>query len=137
MPEIRSHGVSLHGPARKLPLLTSPDPAEGIYRRFLRASLWCTLTLGATFGAWNLLFIHLSLGEVPPSHQWVHASFQILGFIQLFIFGVALQVVPRFLGTRLAHPRQVARVAAVVAADDDHQIERVLALGGELGSCLL
>lgn len=105
MPEIRSQGLSLHGPARKLPLLTSPDPAEGIYRRYLRAALWSTLTLGATFGAWNLLFIHLSLGEVPPSHQWVHATFQVLGFIQLFIFGVALQVTPRFLGTRLAHPR--------------------------------
>jgi hypothetical protein len=116
LPEIRSHGVSLHGPARKLPLSTSPDPAAGLYRRFLRASLWCALTLGATFGAWNLLFIHLSLGEVPPSHQWVHATFQILGFIQLFIFGVAVQVVPRFLGTRLAHPRLAKAILPLVIA---------------------
>ncbi|MGZ6124838.1 MAG: DUF1858 domain-containing protein [Myxococcales bacterium] len=116
MPETRPHGLSLHGPARKLPLATSPDPAEGLYRRFLRAALWCTLTLGATFGAWNLLFIHLSLGEVPPSHQWVHGTFQILGFIQLFIFGVALQVVPRFLGTRLAHPRLAKALLPLVLA---------------------
>ncbi len=114
MPEIRSHGVSLHGPGRKLPLPGSPDPAEGLYRRFLRASLWCTLTLGAAFGAWNLLSIHLSLGEMPPSHQSVHATFQILGFIQLFIFGIAVQVVPRFLGTRLAHPR-LAKAVFVLA----------------------
>jgi len=101
--ESRSHGVSLHGPGRKLPLAGSRDPAEGLYRRFLRASLWCTLTFGAAFGAWNLLSIHLSIAGSPPSHQWVHANFQILGFIQLFIFGIAVQVVPRFLGTRLAH----------------------------------
>jgi hypothetical protein len=83
------------------------DPADGLYRRFLVSALWCTLTLGATFGAYNLLFIHFSLGEIPPAHQWAHATFQVLGFIQLFIFGVAVQVVPRFLGTRLLHPRLV------------------------------
>jgi NnrS protein len=87
-----------------------------IYRPFLVAALWCTLTLGATFGAWNLLFIHLSLGEVPPSHQWVHATFQLLGFIQLFVFGIALQIVPRFLGTRLAHPRLARAILFLVLA---------------------
>ena len=105
MPEIRSHGISLHGPGRKLPLAGMRDPADGLYRRFLRAALWCTLTFGAAFGAWNLVSIHLSIAGSPPSHQWVHANFQILGFIQLFIFGIAVQVVPRFLGTRLAYPR--------------------------------
>src|SRR5437867_597323 len=35
---------------------------DGLYRRFVIAALVCTLTLGATFGAYNLLAIQLALG---------------------------------------------------------------------------
>ncbi|HLK92659.1 MAG TPA: hypothetical protein VKZ18_22390 [Polyangia bacterium] len=64
-------------------------------RRFIKTALWCTLTMGASFGAINLLTIHLALGPVPPAHNWVHASFQLIGFVLLFVMGVAYQVVPR------------------------------------------
>lgn len=71
-------------------------------RRLLRTALWCTLTLGASFGAVNLLTIHLALGPVPPAHNWVHASFQLIGFVLLFVMGIAYQAVPRSCGVALA-----------------------------------
>jgi hypothetical protein len=71
-------------------------------RRLLRTALWCTLTLGASFGAVNLLTIHLALGPVPPAHNWVHASFQIIGFVLLFVMGIAYQAIPRSCGVALA-----------------------------------
>jgi len=88
---------------------TSPPVTENpaLYPAFLKAALACTLTLGATFGAWNLLMIHRSILANPPSHNWVHAGFQIWGFVFLFIVGVSIHTFPRFLGTELRHPRGV------------------------------
>jgi len=80
-----------------------PKPPPPLYPSFLKAALICTLTLGATFGAWNLLMIHRSILANPPSHNWVHAGFQIWGFVFLFIAGVSLHTFPRFLGTELRH----------------------------------
>ncbi len=82
-----------------------PDAAAAswaISRRLLKVSLWCTFTLGASFGAANLLTIHLALGPVPPAHNWVHASFQVVGFVLMFLVGVAYQVIPRSCGVPLA-----------------------------------
>ncbi len=108
-------------PSRKMVILPS-SPASGgrpdregaradaarrprpIYRPFLTAALWCTMTLGATFGAYNLLVIHLALGPVPPAHNWIHAAFQVTGFLLLFIMGVSYHVLPRLLGATLARP---------------------------------
>jgi len=81
---------------------TAAAPPDLLYRRFIVAALICTLTLGATFGAYNLACIQLALGPIPPPHNWAHASFQILGFVLLFIMGVGYHVVPRFLATALA-----------------------------------
>jgi hypothetical protein len=78
-----------------------PSP---IYRPFLTAALWCTMTLGASFGAYNLLVIHLALGPVPPAHNWIHGAFQVTGFLLLFIMGISYHVFPRLLGTTLTRP---------------------------------
>ncbi len=82
---------------------SSPAELEAatLYRRFLRTSLVCTLTLGASFGAYDLLVIQLGLGRLPPEHNWVHASFQLFGFVLFFIMGVAYHALPRFLGLPL------------------------------------
>ena len=72
----------------------------------MKASLWCTFTLGASFGAVNLLTIHLALGPVPPAHNWVHASFQVIGFVLMFLVGLAYQVIPRSCGVPLAAQRR-------------------------------
>jgi hypothetical protein len=92
-------------PRRRLPLASESRGAAlesslfeaswPLSRRFIKTALWCTLTLGASFGAVNLLTIHLALGPIPPAHNWVHASFQVIGFVLLFIMGVAYQAVPR------------------------------------------
>jgi hypothetical protein len=84
------------------PAEIAPAP---LYPAFLKGALVCTLTLGATFGAWNLLMIHRAILANPPSHNWVHAGFQIWGFVFLFIVGVSVHTFPRFLGTELRHPR--------------------------------
>lgn len=86
----------------------STDPGRTLVRRFTTAALVCTLTLGATFGAYNLLAIHLSLGPLPPAHQWAHATFQVLGFVLLFIMGIAYAMVPRLLGAPLRTPAAAA-----------------------------
>src|SRR5262245_30426179 len=81
-----------------------------LYRRFLVAALLSTTTLAAVFGAFNLFWLHLNLGPVPPIHHQVHAGFQLMGFVLLFVMGVAYHAVPRFLGTALAAP-DLARVS--------------------------
>jgi hypothetical protein len=88
------------------PPATEPRRAadEGLYRRFVIAALVCTLTLGATFGAYNLASIHLALGPIPPPHNWAHATFQLFGFVLLFVMGVGYHAVPRFWSTELALP---------------------------------
>jgi hypothetical protein len=85
-----------------------------LYRRFVVAAVLCTMTLGATFGAYNLLWIHWALGPLPPGHNAFHASFQVTGFVLMFLMGFAYQLVPRFLGTSLAFPR-VARATFFLA----------------------
>lgn len=86
------------------PAPSMPPPLRAVYPGFIQAALGCALTLGATFGAYNLLVIHWALGPMPPSHSWVHAGFQIWGFVFLFIAGVAYHALPRFLGTELRRP---------------------------------
>jgi hypothetical protein len=95
------------------------DPARDLseprlYRRFVIAAVLCTMTLGASFGAYNLLWMHWALGPLPPAHNAFHASFQVTGFVLLFVMGFAYQLAPRFLARRLALPG-VARATFVLA----------------------
>lgn len=78
--------------------------ATSVYRPFLKGSIWCTLTLGATFGAVNLVSMYATTLKIPASHHHVHALFQVWGFVLLFIMGVAYHAVPRFLGAELVRP---------------------------------
>jgi hypothetical protein len=95
------------------------DPARDLaeprlYRRFVIAAVLCTMTLGASFGAYNLLWMHWALGPLPPAHNAFHASFQVTGFVLLFVMGFAYQLAPRFLARPLALPG-VARATFVLA----------------------
>jgi hypothetical protein len=85
-----------------------------LHRRFVIAAVLCTMTLGASFGAYNLLWIHWALGPLPPAHNAFHASFQVTGFVLLFVMGFAYQLAPRFLGRRLALPG-IARATFLLA----------------------
>ena len=66
---------------QETPASGSPATESALYRPFLAAALLATLTLGATFGAYNLLWTHLALGPVPPAHNWIHGAFQLWGFV--------------------------------------------------------
>jgi len=107
---LRRH-LPLVSESREAALESSPFQGSWpLSRRFIKTALWCTLTLGASFGAVNLLTIHLALGPVPPAHNWVHASFQLIGFVLLFVMGVAYQAVPRSCGVPLRRP-ELARAS--------------------------
>ncbi len=80
-------------------------PAEpALYRPFLVTALVATLTLGSTFGAYNLLMLHWALGSVPSAHHASHAQFQVWGFVFLFIMGVSYHAAPRLLRSELKWP---------------------------------
>jgi hypothetical protein len=102
LPPLRRH-LPIVSDSRADPVVEAQLQASwALSRRLLRTALWCTLTLGASFGAVNLLAIHLALGPVPPAHNWVHASFQVIGFVLLFVMGIAYQAIPRSCGVALA-----------------------------------
>ncbi len=80
------------------------EQAAPVYPAFLKAALVATMTLGATFGAYNLLVIHWALGPIPAAHTWTHAAFQLWGFTLLFIMGVSYHALPRFFSVNLQIP---------------------------------
>jgi hypothetical protein len=81
--------------------------ADYIYRRFFKAGIAITLTVGALWGAINLLEIALDknllqLRLVPSIHAHAHAM--IFGWVGLFVMGFAYQSFPRFKFTTLWRP---------------------------------
>lgn len=96
------------GGARPLP--------KPLYPAFLRAAIWSTLTLGATFGGANLVAMYATSYEVPTSHHQIHALFQVWGFTLLFIMGVACHATPRFFGAELVRPRLARSTFWMIAA---------------------
>lgn len=81
--------------------------ADIIYRRFFKAGIAVVVTVGALWGAVNLLQIalkqnFLQLHLVPAIHAHAHAM--IFGWCGLFVMGFAYQSFPRFKHTTLAWP---------------------------------
>jgi hypothetical protein len=81
--------------------------ADYIYRRFFKAGIAITLTVGVLWGAINLLQIGLAgnflqLHLVPSIHAHAHAM--IFGWVGLFVMGFAYQSFPRFKYTTLWRP---------------------------------
>jgi NnrS protein len=102
--------------------------ADFIYRRFFKAGIAVVLTVGALWGADNLLQIalrqnFLQLHLVPAIHAHAHAM--IFGWCGLFVMGFAYQSFPRFKHTTLAWPNvanstlylMLGGIAARVAAE--------------------
>ena len=81
--------------------------ADYIYRRFFKAGIAITLTVGVLWGAINLLEIALDKNLlqprlVPSIHAHAHAM--IFGWVGLFVMGFAYQSFPRFKFTTLWRP---------------------------------
>jgi NnrS protein len=102
--------------------------ADLIYRRFFKAGIAVVVSVGALWGAVNLLQIalkqnFLQLHLVPAIHAHAHAM--IFGWCGLFVMGFAYQSFPRFKHTTLAWPRlanltlylMLVGIAARVAAE--------------------
>ena len=99
-----------------------------IYRRFFKAGIAVVLTLGALWGAVNLLQIalggtFLQVKLLASIHAHAHAM--IYGWVGLFVMGFAYQSFPRFKNTTLWKPRlanltlylMLAGIVARVAAE--------------------
>lgn len=91
------------------PVPSSPAGEEQpeVYRYFLFAALGVAFTVGCTLGATNLTTISLRR-SFDLSHLWwwtahvqAHGHAQIMGWVGLFIMGVAYQVLPRLKGAAL------------------------------------
>lgn len=81
--------------------------ADYIYRRFFKAGIVVVLSVGALWGAINLLQIaldqnFLQFRLVPSIHAHAHAM--IFGWVGLFVMGFAYQSFPRFTHTTLWRP---------------------------------
>ncbi len=115
--------------------------ADYIYRRFFKAGVAIAVTVGALWGAVNLLQIalkqdFLQLHLVPAIHAHAHAM--IFGWCGLFIMGFAYQSFPRFKHTTLWRPElanlsfflMLGGITARVAAELLQPAPVGLALGG-------
>ncbi|HWG45924.1 MAG TPA: NnrS family protein [Gemmataceae bacterium] len=91
-----------------LPILEEkPALADELYRRFFKAGIVVTLTLGALWGAYLLLRIAFdsSFTAVGIHEINAHGHAQIFGWVGLFVMGFAYQAFPRFKHGQLSHPR--------------------------------
>ncbi len=118
--------------------------ADFIYRRFFKAGIFVVLSVGALWGAVNLLQIaldqnFLQLRLVPSIHAHAHAM--IFGWVGLFVMGFAYQSFPRFKHTTLWHPGlanltfvlMLGGIAGRIAAELLQPRPVGLALGGASG----
>lgn len=79
-----------------------------IYRRFFKAGIVTVLSVGALWGATNLLAIglkgsFLQVNLLPAIHAHAHAM--IFGWVGMFVMGFAYQSFPRFKNTTLWRPK--------------------------------
>jgi uncharacterized protein involved in response to NO len=86
------------------------DQGENLYKRFVFAALFITLTLGTLWGVINMTRIawEKDYAAISGAVKQAHGHEQIFGFVGLFIMGVAFHAVPRFKMTPL-RPLKVAK----------------------------
>lgn len=92
-----------------------PRANDQLFRWLIVAAVASTLTLGSTFGAASLLAIHGGSGAGWVSPQ-AHATAQLFGFVFLFVVGVAVHAMPRFLGVPLAKARLARAVLPLMGS---------------------
>ncbi len=136
---LRDLQAEIEGPSPQ-PYAYQETLADSIYRRFFKAGITVVLSVGALWGAFNLLQIalrqnFLQLRLVPSIHAHAHAM--IFGWVGLFVMGFAYQSFPRFKYTTLWRPDlanltlylMLAGIAARMGAEMLQPDFRGLALG--------
>ena len=83
---------------------------ENLYRRFLKTALLFTLTGGTALGAWALVMMALRghLGGIDRGIIQVHGHWQLVGWVGLFVVGIAYHILPRLTGVPLPSHRAAA-----------------------------
>lgn len=74
-----------------------------IYKKFVKAAVFFTLTFGTVWGVQNLTLIALHRSFDAPYYAAIqaHGHAQTFGWVGLFIIGVAYYTIPKFKGTQL------------------------------------
>jgi len=88
------------------------------YHLLIRTSLALAVGVGFSLGLYLVLgfAFGLPLAATSPALVEVHGQVQVFGFVGLFIMAVAVQLVPRFHASRMAHPTQVSVGGLLLAA---------------------
>ena len=103
---LRDLNVELSNPSPE-PYVFKESLADYIYRRFFKAGIAVVLSVGALWGAVNLLQIALAHRLLQPdlvNAIHAHAHAMIFGWVGLFVMGFAYQSFPRFKYTLLWRP---------------------------------
>src|SRR6516225_6374943 len=103
---LRDLNVELSNPSPE-PYVFKESLADYIYRRFFKAGIAVVLSVGALWGAVNLLQIALAHRLLQPdlvNAIHAHAHAMIFGWVGLFVMGFAYQSFPRFKYTMLWRP---------------------------------
>ena len=103
---VQELNIELRNPAKEA-YVYQESLADFIYRRFFKAAIVIVLSVGALWGATNLL--QIALGgtflqvRLVPAIQ-AHAHAMIFGWMGLFVMGFAYQSFPRFKFVTLWRP---------------------------------
>lgn len=121
------------------PYAYKPTVADTIYRRFFKAGIAIVLSVGALWGAVNLLEIalhqnFLQLHLVPAIHAHAHAM--IFGWCGLFVMGFAYQSFPRFKHTTLWRPNLANLTFYLMLTGIATRVAAELLQPGEIGLAL-
>jgi hypothetical protein len=103
---LRDLNAELENPSPE-PYVFKESLADYIYRRFFKAGIAVVLSVGALWGAVNLLQIALAQRLLQPdlvNAIHAHAHAMIFGWVGLFVMGFAYQSFPRFKYTTLWRP---------------------------------
>jgi uncharacterized protein involved in response to NO len=89
-----------------------------IYKKFVKAAIFFTLTLGTVWGVQNLTLIALHRSFEAPYYAAVqgHGHAQTFGWVGIFIMGVAYYTIPKFKGTPLRFLRLALLTLPLMAA---------------------
>lgn len=78
-----------------------------VYEKFVKTSILLALTLGATLGSLLLSSAFFDFPKLGWSLVQVHAHVQLIGWVGIFVMGIAYHVVPRFKSVKL-YSRELA-----------------------------
>ncbi|MGE0058341.1 MAG: hypothetical protein AB7T32_10195, partial [Dehalococcoidia bacterium] len=95
----------------------APAP-EDSYRLYILTSLVLAVFLGFALGLHTAVSRITGGGDPERSADLLqaHGQVQLLGFAGLYVMGMSFRLLPRFAGSRLAHPSLLTPIVVLIAA---------------------